>query len=43
MLVAPGPQWTDAHLRWAGVLVGATGLLVVAMRDPAARWRAMGD
>jgi hypothetical protein len=39
MLVGPGPQWTPAHLRWSGVLVGATGMLVAAMRDPAARWR----
>jgi hypothetical protein len=43
MLVGPGPQWTSAHLRWSGVLIGATCLLVAAMRDPAARrlgeWR----
>ena len=39
MLVGPGPQWTPAHLRWSGVLVGATCVLVAGMRDPAARWR----
>jgi hypothetical protein len=39
MLVGPGPQWTPAHLRWSGILVGATCLLLAAMRDPAARWR----
>ena len=39
MLVGPGPQWTSAHLRWTGVLVCATGLLVAGMRDPAARCR----
>jgi len=37
MLVGPGPDWTPAHLRWSGILVGATCLLVAAMRDPAAR------
>ena len=39
MLVGLGPQWTSAHLRWSGILVGATCVLVAAMRDPAARWR----
>jgi hypothetical protein len=39
MLVGPGAQWTPAHLRWSGILVGATCVLVAAMRDPAARWR----
>ncbi|GGM37216.1 hypothetical protein ACFFX1_36660 [Dactylosporangium sucinum] len=39
MLVGPGVQWTQAHLRWSGILVGATGVLVAGMRDPAARWR----
>jgi hypothetical protein len=37
MLVGIGPQWTAAHLRWLGILVGATCMLVAAMRDPAAR------
>lgn len=39
MLVGPGAQWTAAHLRWSGILVGATCVLVAGMRDPAARWR----
>jgi hypothetical protein len=39
MVVGLGPQWTSAHQRWAGVLVGATCVLVAGMRDPAARWR----
>jgi len=39
MLVGSGPHWTPAHLRWSGVLAGATCVLVAAMRDPAARWR----
>ena len=39
MLVGPGPQWTSAHLRWWGVLVGAICVLLTGMRDPAARWR----
>jgi hypothetical protein len=37
MLVGPGPQWTVAHVRWSGVLVGAMCVLLAAMRDPAAR------
>jgi hypothetical protein len=37
MLVGYGTQWTQAHLRWSGVLLGATGAFVAAMRDPAAR------
>jgi hypothetical protein len=36
MLVGPGPQWTPAHLRWSGVLIVATGVLLAGMRDPAA-------
>ena len=39
MLVEPGPQWTPAHVRWSGILVGATCVLLAGMRDPAARWR----
>jgi hypothetical protein len=39
MLAGLGPQWTPAHVRWSIILVGAAGLLVAAMRDPAARWR----
>jgi hypothetical protein len=37
MLVGSGAQWTPAHLRWSGILVGATCVLVAGMRDPAAR------
>jgi hypothetical protein len=37
MLVGFGAEWTPAHLRWSGVLVGATCVLVAALRDPAAR------
>jgi hypothetical protein len=37
MLVGPGTQWTPAHLRWSGILVGAACVLVAGMRDPAAR------
>jgi len=39
MLVGPGAEWTTAHLRWSGILVGATCVLLAGMRDPAARWR----
>ncbi len=39
MLVGPGPEWASAHVRWSIVLVGAAGMLMAAMRDPAARWR----
>ncbi|WP_067467843.1 hypothetical protein [Actinomadura macra] len=39
MLVGSGAQWTSAHLRWSGILVGATCVLVAGMRDPAARRR----
>jgi hypothetical protein len=39
MLVGSGAQWTPAHLRWSGILVGATCVLVAGMRDPAARRR----
>ena len=38
MLVGLGREWTPAHLRWSGTAVAATCALVVAMRDPAARW-----
>lgn len=37
ILVDFGTQWTAAHLRWSGILVGATCVLVAGMRDPAAR------
>ncbi len=39
LLVGLGPQWTEAHLRWAGILAGAMCALLAAMRDPGARWR----
>jgi hypothetical protein len=39
MLVGSGAEWTPAHLRWSGILVGAACVLVAGMRDPAARWR----
>jgi len=39
MLVAPGPDWGDAHRRWAGLAVAAASVLVASLRDPASRWR----
>lgn len=36
LVVGLGPEWTPAHLRWAGILIAVIGALVVAMRDPAA-------
>jgi hypothetical protein len=39
MVVGAGAEWTPAHLRWSGILVGAACVLVAGMRDPAARWR----
>ena len=41
LLVTPGPDWAAAHLRWAGLLVVAAALLLVASRDPGARRRAV--
>ena len=40
MLVGLGPQWNPAHRRWSMILLGAACVLLAAMRDPAARWRA---
>ena len=37
LIVVPGPQWPAAHVRWAGVLLAAAVLVVLASRDPAAR------
>jgi hypothetical protein len=37
MLVGYGTQWTSAHLRWSGILLGATCALLAGIRDPAAR------
>lgn len=42
MLVGLGTQWTHAHVRWLWVLVGAFGVLMVGMRDPAGRRRNLG-
>jgi hypothetical protein len=39
MLVGSGAQWIPAHLRWSGILVVATCVLVAGMRDPATSWR----
>jgi hypothetical protein len=39
MLVGSGGEWTPAHLRWSGVLAGATCVLVAGMRDPGGRRR----
>jgi hypothetical protein len=42
MLVDPGPDWADAHWRWAAVLVMTLGVVVWQLRDPASppmrRW-----
>jgi hypothetical protein len=32
-------RFLASHLRWSGILVGATCVLLAGMRDPAARWR----
>lgn len=39
VLVAPGPQWAEAHLRWAVLLVVSAAAIAVAARDRAARGR----
>ena len=39
VLVGFGPQWTSAHLRWSGILVGAICVLLAGMRDPAVSTR----
>ena len=38
VLVGLGPQWAPAHARWAGIMIGAAGVLLGATRDPAARF-----
>jgi hypothetical protein len=43
MLVGSGAEWTPAHLRWSGILLAATCVLVAAMRDPAARMRSSSN
>jgi hypothetical protein len=35
MLVSPGPQWSSAHLRWAGLLVVVAVALVAVSADAA--------
>lgn len=37
LLVPPGPQWADAHWRWAGILVVALVVMAWQLRDPASR------
>jgi hypothetical protein len=35
LLVAPGPEWAEAHWRWVGVLVVGLLVLMWQLRDPA--------
>lgn len=37
LLVPPGPQWAEAHWRWAGVLVVGLLVMVWQLRDAASR------
>ncbi len=37
MWVQPGPEWSDAHRRWAALLVVSLAAGTYALRDPAAR------
>ncbi len=37
LLVGPGRGWTEAHLRWAAVLLVSLAALSAAVRDPAGR------
>ena len=37
LVVGPGSGWTAAHLRWSALLVVAVAVLLLAVRDPAAR------
>jgi hypothetical protein len=39
LMVGPGPGWTAAHLRWSALLAAAVAVIVLAVRDPAARSR----
>ena len=39
LMVGPGPSWTAAHLRWSALLAAAVAVLLLAVRDPAARPR----
>jgi len=37
LVVGPGPAWAAAHLRWSALLAAAVAVLLLALRDPAAR------
>ena len=37
LVVGPGPGWAAAHLRWSALLAAAVAVLLLAVRDPAAR------
>jgi hypothetical protein len=37
LAVQPGPDWAAAHLRWSTLLAAAVAVLLLAVRDPAAR------
>ncbi len=37
LLVGPGSSWTAAHLRWSALLAAAVAVMLLAVRDPAAR------
>ena len=37
LMVGPGPGWSAAHLRWSALLAAAVAILLLAVRDPAAR------
>lgn len=37
MLVGPGAEWSDAHIRWVVLLALASGVVAWHLRDPAAR------
>lgn len=37
LLVPPGPQWADAHWRWAAVLGSVLVVMAWQLRDPASR------
>jgi fluoroquinolone transport system permease protein len=37
LMVGPGPGWTAAHLRWSALLAAGVAVVLLAVRDPAAR------
>jgi hypothetical protein len=37
LMVGPGPGWTAAHLRWSALLAASVAVMLLAVRDPAAR------